>query len=180
MFQVTVSVRDDWLHRGPVLYDLDLNTYVVHVQREEKPLVHAANPTQQRGLGPLIPFDARYKLSRNYAQRVKLRSTSITRYVGPNYERETVNEGEENAAYKAFHCSLLRCPGPGQCADPLMCREVLFPSTTGRYCFRSHWRAREAEILVLALRGHEKKLRSSRGSPRRHDSLQRPVRLTAW
>ena len=33
---------------------------------------------------------------------------------------------------------------------------------TGRYCFRSHWRAREAEILVLAVRAHEKKLRARR------------------
>ncbi len=81
---------------------------------------------------------------------------------GPKCERETVNEGEENGAYKAFHCSLLRCPGPGQRADPLMCREVLFPNTAGRYCFQTHWRAREAEILVLALRAHEKKLRARR------------------
>ena len=71
-----------------------------------------------------MPFDAHYRLAGNYAQRVKLQSTSIMRYVGPNCEREAVNEGEENAAYKAFQCSLLRCPGPEQCADPLMCREV--------------------------------------------------------
>ena len=30
LFQVTVSARDDWLHRGPALYDMDLNTYVLH------------------------------------------------------------------------------------------------------------------------------------------------------
>ena len=73
-----------------------------------------------------------------------------------------MNEGEENAAYKAFHCLLLRCPGPGQCADPLMCQEALFPNAAGRFCFRQHWRAREAEILVLAARGNEKKLRARR------------------
>ena len=28
LFQVTISVRDDWLHRGPALHDMDLNTYV--------------------------------------------------------------------------------------------------------------------------------------------------------
>ena len=162
LFQVTVSVRDDWLHRGPALYDMDLNTYVSHVEREEKPLFDAATSAPLRNAGLLIPFEAHYKLAGNYAQRVKLRATVITRYVGPNCERETVNEGEENAAYKAFHCSLLRCPGPGQCADPLMCRDVLFTNAAGRYCFRPHWRAREAEILVLALRAHEKKLRARR------------------
>ena len=43
-----------------------------------------------------------------------------------------------------------------------MCQEVLFPNAAGRYCFRQHWRAREAEILVLAARGQEKKLRARR------------------
>jgi len=134
MFQVTISVRDDWLHRGPALHDMDLNTYVSHVVREEKALLHAAMPASQRGLGPLVPFDHHYKLAANYAQRVQLRPTAITRYVGPNCERETVNEGEENAAYKAFHCSLLRCLGPEQCADPLMCKEALPP----RFDFEHH------------------------------------------
>jgi hypothetical protein len=48
------------------------------------------------------PFDAHYKLACNYAQRVKVRAT------GPNCERETVNEGEENAAYKACRCFVAR------------------------------------------------------------------------
>ena len=159
LFQVTISVRDDWLHRGLALHDMDLNTYASQVEREEKAFLHTA---QQAKVGLLIPFDAHYKLAGNYAQKVAMRSSVISRYVGPNCERETVNDGEENAAYKAFHCSLLRCPGPGQCADPLMCQEVLFPNAAGRYCFRQHWRAREAEILVLAARGQEKKLRARR------------------
>jgi len=41
-------------------------------------------------------------------------------------------------------------------------REVLFPNAVGRHCFQPHWRAREAEILTLALRAHEKKLRARR------------------
>ena len=67
LFQVTVSVRDDWLHRGPDLYDMDLNTYVSQVEREEKAFLHAA-PHGNAGL--LIPFDAHYKLAGNYAQQV--------------------------------------------------------------------------------------------------------------
>ena len=43
-----------------------------------------------------------------------------------------------------------------------MCQDVLFPNAAGRYCLRQHWRAREAEILVLVARGHEKKLRARR------------------
>ena len=163
VFQITTSLRDDWLHRGPALYDMDLNTYASHVERTEKPMLHAATTSQPHGKsGLVVPFDAHYKLAGHYAQRVKRRSTAITRYVGPNCERETVNEGEENAAYKAFHCSLLRCPGPEQCANPSMCRDVLFQDASGKWCFRAHWRARQAEILVLAVRGYEKKLRARR------------------
>ncbi len=77
LFQVTVSVRDDWLHRRPALYDMDFNTYVSHVEREEKPLVDAATSAPLRNAGLLIPFEAHYKLAGNYAQRVKLRARSL-------------------------------------------------------------------------------------------------------
>ena len=40
--------------------------------------------------------------------------------------------------------------------------EVLFPNSAGRFCFNQHWRAREAEILVLSARAHEKILRARR------------------
>ena len=43
-----------------------------------------------------------------------------------------------------------------------MCRDVLLQNASGKYCFGSHWRAREAEILVLAARGYEKKLGARR------------------
>ena len=33
-------------------------------------------------------------------------------------EKENVNEGEENAQFKAMHCALVRCPGLGSCVDP--------------------------------------------------------------
>ena len=43
-----------------------------------------------------------------------------------------------------------------------MCRDVLLRNASVKYCFGSHWRAREAEILVLAARGQETKLRGRR------------------
>ena len=87
-------MRDEWLHRGPALYDMDLNTYVSHVEREEKPWLHAATSSHRQGdTHLLVPFDAHYKLAGHYAQRVKLRCTVITRYVGPNFEREAMNQG---------------------------------------------------------------------------------------
>ena len=77
-------------------------------------------------------------------------------------ERENVNDGEENAQFKAMHCTLIRCPGPGSCADPLMCATALFPNVKGEYRFWPAWRARESEIKILARRGHEKKQKARR------------------
>ena len=39
---------------------------------------------------------------------------------------------------------------------------MLFPNSAGRFGFRQHWRAREAEILVMAAQAHEKILRARR------------------
>ena len=55
------------------------------------------------------------------------------RFNVPNCLRENVNEGEENAQFKAFHCSLIRCPGVGMCADPLMRAPMMFPNNDGVY-----------------------------------------------
>ena len=42
LFQVTISVRDDWLHRGLALHDMDLNTYASQVERKEKAFLPTA------------------------------------------------------------------------------------------------------------------------------------------
>ena len=36
-FSKTTSLYDDWLHRGPYLYELDLQNYIRFIQREERP-----------------------------------------------------------------------------------------------------------------------------------------------
>jgi len=86
----------------------------------------------------------------------------VARFNLPACARENVNDGEENAQFKSFHCSLLRCKGPGQCADPLMCASMLFPHKSGKRRFVGSWRARESEILTLAQRGYCKKEKARR------------------
>ena len=89
----------------------------------------------------------------------------------PNCVRKNVDEGKENAGLKASHCSLLRCPGVGMCADPLTCAPTLYPNSNGVYRFRPAWRAREKEMLLLAMRNHEKKTRARRSETLRNTSL---------
>ena len=72
----------------------------------------------------------------------------IARFNMARCEKENVNDGEENAQFKAMQCALVRCPGPGLCADPIMCAGTLFLSVTGEFRFATAWRARESEIKV--------------------------------
>ena len=161
IFQITISLRDDWLHRGDALQDMDLQTYAEHIERKEKPM--RGTDMQKTRVLQMFAFDTHYKLAARYVQVLKpAHLRCIARFNMPNCLRESVNEGEENAQFKAFHCSLLRCPGPGQCADPLMCANALFRGKDGKYRFRPSWRARESEIITLAMRGQEKKMRARR------------------
>ena len=36
-FLITISLRDDWLHRSDALQDMDLQTYAEHIERAQKP-----------------------------------------------------------------------------------------------------------------------------------------------
>jgi len=161
IFQITISLRDDWLHRGDALQDMDLQTYAEYVEREAKPIRGA---DMRKALArPTFAFVAHYKLAQGFMQVLRPgHRRHLARFNVPNCMRENVNEGEENAQFKAFHCSLLRCPGVGMCADPLLCAPALWPNSRGVYRFRRAWRAREKEILVLAMRGQKKKMKARR------------------
>ena len=162
IFHMTISLRDNWLHRGEALNDMDIQTYAELIERVAKPV--AGSRVSDKVLQQhVFAFDGHYKMSAGYIQVLRTgRDRRVARFNLPNCVRENVNEGEENAQFKAFHCSLLRCPGPGHCADPLMCASMLFPNKDGRFCFRSSWRARESEIFTLALRGLKKKTEARR------------------
>ena len=177
IFQITISLRDDWLHRGDALQDMDLQTYAEFVERRPKPIRGA--DLQKAFAQPTFAFDAHYKLAPGHMQVLRLGGRRcLARFNVPNCLRENVNEGEENTQHKAFHCSLMRCTGVGMCADPLICAPTLLPNALGVFTFRPAWRAREKEILVLALRGHEKKLKARRFETLHDTSLCKVLQST--
>ena len=66
IFQLTISLRDDWLHRGDALQDMDLQTYAEFIMREAKPIRGA---DMKKVLArPIFAFDAHYKLASGYMQ----------------------------------------------------------------------------------------------------------------
>lgn len=178
IFQVTMSLRDDWLHRGDALQDMDLQTYAEYIERRRKPIRgdDCAKVLRDR----IFAFDPHHKLAPGYMQMLlPANRRKIARFNMARSERDNVNEGEENAQFKAMHCTLLRCPGPGSCADPLMCAAALFPNAKGECRFSPAWRARESEIKILAGRGHEKKQKARRFEALHDTTLCKVLQSTA-
>ena len=58
IFHITISLRDDWLHRGDALQDMDLQTYAEYIERVAKPIRGAdmRKMLKQR----IFAFDAHY------------------------------------------------------------------------------------------------------------------------
>ena len=65
-----------------------------------------------------------------------------------------------------FVGSLLRCTCADSCCNPLLFKPLLTPTgnaaNPGKWCWRWTWKARRAELEVLARRGEEKTKRSRR------------------
>ena len=64
IFHVTVSLRDDWLHRGDALQDMDLQTYAEYIERAAKPIRGA--DMQKMVKWQIFAFDAHYKLANGF------------------------------------------------------------------------------------------------------------------
>ena len=67
------------------------------------------------------------------------------------------NNGEDNVVYKTLLGTVLACPGKNHCCDPRVYRPAFFPPSEPRKTnCRQQWKARRAEIEVLATRTEQK------------------------
>ena len=151
--RTTTSTNDDWLHRGPYLYDLPLHTYAEYIDRIRRPRV----PPPE---GRVFLFEPHYALARTYCQRIKTPARipvlEALKFAPPGKDTE-----EENAMYKHIVGSLTRCTCPDRCSDPLLFKPFLFFSGSAAqpagWRFTPAWKARRAEIEILAQTGEAKK-----------------------
>ena len=154
----TTSSHDDWLHRGPFLYELDFYTYVRHVHRAPKAKKSRIEESERKAY--LVLFDAHYALADSFVQELDLQGQcTVVALEALKCPTPDLNNGEDNAAFKSLLGTLLTCPGRGHCNDPLLARKTLFqcsyPSSEDEapvFTCRHQWRARRAEIEVLACR----------------------------
>ena len=177
LFTKSTGLRDDWLHRGPQLQDMDYYHYARYIDRAEMPRGGNAASFQRRS-GVYFVFDSHYAPSRHYVQVLRKHPHTVQN-VGPQCPRSDVNGGEDNAIYNAFYFSCIRCKGADECANPLMCQTLLYPQAEdvdrhlallqsapehppATRLFAPAWKARRYELEVLADRAAEK-----------HDNAQR-------
>ena len=154
----TTSTHDDWLHRGPYLHDIAFHTYVEYIDRVRLP---RQAPAEQQ----IFRFEPHYAMSQSYCQRIRtparLPVLEALKFQPPG---ETTKE--ENALYKHIVGSLLRCTCAGSCSDPLLFKPLLGRSGSvakpAKWCWTFTWKARRAELEVLATRGEEKTARARR------------------
>ena len=123
--ETTTSPHDDWLHRGPFLFDMDFHTYMRFTVRRPRPKdmkISDADRTEH-----VVLFDSHYALAASHWQhldtqgRPKLVVMEALKCPPPN-----LNSGEDNAVFKSLIGTLIKCPGPGHCADPLVCKAGFF------------------------------------------------------
>ena len=156
--RTTTSPHDDWLHRGSYLHDIPYHTYTEYVDRVRLP--------QQAPLEKQIfRFERHYVLFRSYGQRIKTPARTpvleALKFVPPGGSTK-----EENALYKLLIGSPLRCVCAERCSDPLLFKPLLSQmgsaAKPAKWCWSFTWKARRAELEVLAKRAEEKTLHARR------------------
>ena len=127
-FEVTTSAHDDWLHRGLFLFDFDFHTYMRYVRR--KPCSARMKVTDIERAEDIFLFDSHYALAKSHCQELKTDGQcTLVVLEALKCPSPAVNNGEDNAVFKSLLGTLIKCQGPGHCADPLFCRSGFFQVT---------------------------------------------------
>jgi hypothetical protein len=126
--ETTTSPHDDWLHRGPFLFDMDFHTYIRFTVRKPRPKqleIFDADRTDH-----VFLFDSHYALAASHWQHLDTHGRNkLVVMEALKCPQSSLNNGEDNAVFKSLIGTLLKCPGPGHCADPLFCKAGFFQVT---------------------------------------------------
>ena len=116
--EATTSAHDDWLHRGPFLFDMDFHTYMRFTVRRPRPKDQKVCDVDRAQ--HCFFFDEHYALSTSHWQQlITDGNAKLVVMEALKCPLPTLNNGEDNAVFKSLIGTLIKCPGPGHCADPL-------------------------------------------------------------
>ena len=96
-FTETTGLRDDWLHRGCALADMDLYQYSIVIERIRLPHRLA----RRSDAGNVFAFDTHYRLANSYCQQFTARPRAVPRLIGSACPRSDANGGEDYACWMA-------------------------------------------------------------------------------
>ena len=107
---------------------MDFHTYIRFTVRRPRPKelkISDLNRAEH-----VFLFDAHYALASSHWQQ--LNTDGVAKLVVMEALRcppSSLNNGEDNAVFKSLIGTLIKCPGPGHCADPLFCKAGFFQVT---------------------------------------------------
>ena len=107
---------------------MDFHTYIRFSVRKPRPKDFKVSDADRAE--HIFLFDSHYALAASHWQQLltdghaKLVVTEALKCPLPS-----LNNGEDNAVFKSLLGTLIKCPGPGHCADPLFCRAGFFQVT---------------------------------------------------
>ncbi|MEC7710556.1 MAG: hypothetical protein VX902_07260 [Planctomycetota bacterium] len=116
--EATTSAHDDWLHRGPFLFDMDFHTYMRFTVRRPRPKNVKVMDSDR--VEHVFQFDAHYALAASHWQELQTDGRKkLVMMEALRCPPSSLNNGEDNAVFKSLIGTLIKCPGPGQCANLL-------------------------------------------------------------
>ena len=110
------------------MLDTDFHTYIRFTFR--KPRRKETKICDADRVEHVFLFEAHYALAASHWQQ--LVTDGVARLVvmeALKCPAPSLNNGEDNAVFKSLVGSLIKCPGPGHCADPLLCKAGFFQVT---------------------------------------------------
>ena len=121
----TTNCHDGWLHRGTFLFDMDFHSYVRFTMRS--PRAKSSKVTDADRAEHAFLLTALYLLSTSHWQVLKIDGLcTLVMMEALRCPPASLNNGEDNAVFKSLIGTLIKCPGPGQCANPLFCKAGFF------------------------------------------------------
>ena len=126
--EATTSAHDDWLHRGPFLFDMDFHTYIRFTVR--RPRAKDLKVSEVDRAEHYFLFDSHYALAASHWQQLVTDGhAKLVVMEALKCPLPSLNNGEDNAVFKSLMGTLIKCPGPGHCADPRFCKAGFFQVT---------------------------------------------------
>ena len=104
--EATTSAHDDWLHRGPCLFDMDFHTYIRFTVRKPRPKDFKVSDADRAE--HIFLFDSHYALATSHWQQLVTDGhAKLVVMEALKCPLPSLNNGEDNAVFKSLIGTLI-------------------------------------------------------------------------